>query len=614
MRTRMLTTVVVLTFTLQSLRVLFSTLFGFIYDQVFEGPITAWLGVSTGLALAALIAPAILARRPSAERSRVFALAAILARPLLSAPDAQLKFYGAVLVAAAGLAFLAIEMSRAGVTLWRGLLWALISEQTLRLLGDTFDLSLQPGSLTVMVILAAVLVIWIAVVRRRDEGNGSQSESLSWPAGLAIGGFLFLQVSLLSLPSASARWTLVPYAPLALLTLLTTAVPLFLPPQSLQFSRRTYLALIVILNAALLIGYFGQGIFAAGCLLAAQISAVTIYAGIAQSTAPVTRRASGPLAGGMLFFLLLNFMNAFAFTYPYVLPFMRGLGWVVFLVAGLVLGGAGLLVRGAAKPSPASHVWDPARITALALAVLAGAWSVRPLAVEPLPGGETLRFATWNIHYGYDDVWHTTIPEQARVIEAAGVDVIALQEVDTGRMTSYSVDNAYYLGRQLGMRVAYLPAVEHLTGIALLYKGPPARVESALLPSLQEQTGIIRVNLQTSSGEIQVHGIWLGLSAEDTQKQVQSALAFIGAGTRASFAGDFNSQDGDPEVEAVLAQGFADPFTLLGFDPIPPTDPAIEPEKRIDYIFVRDLVPSQAWVPDSLASDHRMVVVELALP
>ncbi len=77
-------------------------------------------------------------------------MAAILIRPLLSAPDAQLKFFGAVLVAAAGLSFLAIEFARERAT-WRAVLWAFLGEQALRLLGDTFDLSLQPGSLPWMV-------------------------------------------------------------------------------------------------------------------------------------------------------------------------------------------------------------------------------------------------------------------------------------------------------------------------------------------------------------------------------------------------------------------------------------------------------------------------------
>jgi endonuclease/exonuclease/phosphatase (EEP) superfamily protein YafD len=53
---------------------------------------------------------------------------------------------------------------------------------------------------------------------------------------------------------------------------------------------------------------------------------------------------------------------------------------------------------------------------------------------------------------------------------------------------------------------------------------------------------------------------------------------------------------------------------LLGISPAPFTSPAIDPESRIDFVFVRDLIPVDAWVSESLASDHRMVVVELIFP
>ncbi len=81
---------------------------------------------------------------------------------------------------------------------------------------------------------------------------------------------------------------------------------------------------------------------AAGCLLLAQIVAGVTFSRIYRARQGVAGNAALPLAAGMFLFLLLNFMNAFAFTYPYTLPFMRGLGWVVFLAAGIALSGTGL--------------------------------------------------------------------------------------------------------------------------------------------------------------------------------------------------------------------------------------------------------------------------------
>ncbi len=178
-------------------------------------------------------------------------------------------------------------------------------------------------------------------------------------------------------------------------------------------------------------------------------------------------------------------------------------------------------------------------------------------------------------------------------------------------MTSYAADDAYYLARRLGMSVAYLPTVEHLTGIALLYRGEAESIDSRLLTSLQEQTGIVHAHLKIGDQPLDAYGIWMGLSDEDTLRQIDEALDFIGENSPATFGGDFNAEPDSSVVQAVHQAGFGDPFLILGFDPPPPTDPAIDPQKRIDYVFTRELIPISAVVLPSLASDHRMVVVEL---
>jgi endonuclease/exonuclease/phosphatase (EEP) superfamily protein YafD len=189
-----------------------------------------------------------------------------------------------------------------------------------------------------------------------------------------------------------------------------------------------------------------------------------------------------------------------------------------------------------------------------------------------------------------------------------------MQEVDTGRITSYSVDDAYYLSRRLRMNVVYLSTVEHLTGIALLYRGPIAMTDKALISSLQEQTGIVHARLDFQDQSINAYGIWLGLSDEDTLTQVEEALAFIGDTESAVFGGDFNAEYDSPEMLAVRNAGFRDPFLTLGIDPPPLTAPAIVPTSRIDFVWLRGLLPNQAWASESLASDHRMVAVEVEIP
>jgi endonuclease/exonuclease/phosphatase family metal-dependent hydrolase len=241
--------------------------------------------------------------------------------------------------------------------------------------------------------------------------------------------------------------------------------------------------------------------------------------------------------------------------------------------------------------------------------VLAFIW---PQPAEPLEKDEPLILATYNIHYGYDEPWHLSLEAQAETIGQAGVDVVALQEVDTGRLTSYGIDDAYFLGRELGMNVAYLPTIEHLTGIAVLYKGPKVPERSVLLESLEEQTGIIGVSMDAGAG-LDAYAIWVGLEDEDTLRQVEQAIEFIGDRPVVSWGGDFNAEPESEEVQAIMEAGFIDPFLVLGIDPVPNTSPAINPEKRIDFVFLRGMVPVDAYVSNLLASDHRMVVVKAEL-
>jgi endonuclease/exonuclease/phosphatase (EEP) superfamily protein YafD len=106
----------------------------------------------------------------------------------------------------------------------------------------------------------------------------------------------------------------------------------------------------------------------------------------------------------------------------------------------------------------------------------------------------------------------------------------------------------------------------------------------------------------------------MGLSDEDTQTQISEALEFIADSPNAVFGGDFNAEYDESVPQAILAAGFEDPFMLLGIDPAPFTSPAIDPNSRIDFVWLRDLNPISAWVSTSLASDHRMVVVEIESP
>ena len=421
----------------------------------------------------------------------------------------------------------------------------------------------------------AVAVAALADTARQEGRVGVAGAPLGTP--LAWGAILFLETSLLSVGNATARWSGVAYAVVAPLTLAASFLSLHPMVEKAAVDRRGFrLAVVLVLPLGLMLGAAAGGWWACVVLVSAHL-AVLMACRAASDPSQPTRRPGGVVAWGMGLFLLLQFLNAFTLTYPYTLPSLRGLGWAVYLVAAL-LAGLPLL-----RPARMTAVRSPspwAGAAAIAAVILAG------LFVWPRPPDDRLderavRLATYNIHYGYDEAWGFQLAAQAEAIRGEGVDLIALQEVDTGRMTSYMADDAYFLARRLGMREAYLPTVEHVTGIAVLYRGEGVNVERLMLTSVQEQTGILHVEIDVAGRPMNLFGLWLGLSDEDTQRQIDEALAFVGDRSPAALGGDFNAETGSPGYEAERAAGLLDPFLALGIEPGHLHSPAVHPYELI---------------------------------
>ncbi len=605
-------------FFLQALRVVFSVLFGIIYDQIFEGPVDAWLVISNLLVVLAFIAPLWTPKKNRNRRALVFAALTALARVSLSVNLAGVRFWGSLFAVAFGSLYLTTHLQIKRRSFVLTMLSALVLDQLLRAAGDTYDISLRSSWLSVQILWGLAVISLAIILFRQTNDEEIEITGIRVVDGIALCGFIFLQISLLSFPNAVARWSSTTYfasaaALMGMLVLFTITSVRDMFVRVFQ-SSLAGIGISLLLLLGLIVGYFSEGGLSLLALLLAQFAALLNF-GSALERTPKTYRISGSnIALGMLLFLLLNFLYAFTFTYAYTLPVLRGYGWIVFLTAGVMVG-AGSVAQGAVD-SFFSHpkfrlVPDGVLVLGVLVFTLVKAW---PKPAQDFYSDDVVRLATYNIHYGFDDLWHFTLADMARTIGEAEIDVLVLQEVDTARITSYGVDDAYYLARQLNMNQVYLPAVEHLTGIAVLYRGPVASSEQQRLTSLQEQTGIIRVNLTFDGEPLNAYGIWMGLSDEDTQTQISEALEFITDRSNAVFGGDFNAEYHEPVPQAILAAGFEDPFVLLGIDPAPPTSPAIDPRSRIDFVWLRGLNPISAWASTSLASDHRMVVVEIESP
>jgi len=612
--------IVILLFFLQAVRVLFSVLFGIIYDAVFAGPMSLTMVVSVLLALFVLLTPFLAPRRKRGIELTllVTSLLVFLSRIPMTLNNPELRLYSSLLIVAGGGLYVAALLRERVVAFPEVLIAALAGDQLFRALGDTFDITLRDGWLPVQIVISVVLAVLSAIAFSRPlrESEETSEQRLGFLGGLAIGAFLFLETSLLAFPNALARWSMVSYSVLTPALMLITLLPLLPGVQALQrrlFTRQVWGLLLSLFTClCLVVGYLWQGFLAGMALLLAQLLVLLALPGAAPPTSGQQgkrERIGLNLAFGLIFFLLINFAFAFAFTYAYTLDFFRGAGLPIVLVAGLLATLPAARRRPSLEEESSARRWSAVGTGVFAVLIILSAVFARPLTVRLKQAGPNVRVGTYNIHYGYNTSWQFQLEEMAKAIEESGADIVALQEVDACRITSYGVDDALWLGRRLGMEAIYQPTLDHLTGIALLSRFPVRRTEGKLLTSRLEQTAIVRVQVEVGGDVLDAYGIWFGLEPEERAVQLSEALDFIGEGP-AVFGGDFNATPDSPIYRQLVDAGFTD--GAAAFDPSP-TSPSETPRERIDYVWIRGLRPVAAKVLDSTASDHRMVVVEALL-
>jgi len=620
----------ILLFFVQAVRVLFSGLFGIIYDAVFAGPMTCQRGwpsmvISVLLALLAFLTPLLAPRHRRGIQLTLLitSLLVFLSRIPMTLNNPELRLYSSLLIVAGGGLYAAALLRERAVAFPGFVIAALAGDQLFRALGDTFDITLRDGWLQYQIVISVALAVLsgVAFSRPPRESEGTSERRLGFLGGLAIGAFLFLETSLLAFPNAMARWSIVSYSVLTPSLLLITLLPLL--PGVRALLRRLFtnqgsvswlwgLLLSLFTCLCLAAGYLLQGFLAAIALLLVQLSVLLALPCALLSIRQGKRERIGlNLALGLVFFLLINFAFAFTFTYAYTLEFFRGAGLPIVLVAGLLASLPAARRRSSLEEEPSARQrgWSAAGIGGIAALVILSAVFARPPALRLKDAGPNVRVGTYNIHYGYNTPWQFQLEQMARTIEESGADIVALQEVDTCRITSYGVDDALWLARRLRMEVIYQPTVEHLTGMALLSRFPVRQVEGKLLTSRLEQTAIVRAQVEVGDDILEAYGIWLGLEPQERAVQLGEALDFIKAGP-VTFGGDFNSTPDSSIYRRLVDAGFTDGAAV--FDPSP-TSPSEAPRERIDYVWIRGLRPVAAKVLDSTASDHRMVVIEALL-
>jgi len=243
---------------------------------------------------------------------------------------------------------------------------------------------------------------------------------------------------------------------------------------------------------------------------------------------------------------------------------------------------------------------------------------------------DTLRIMTYNVHscIGMDG---KLSPERiARVIARCAPDIVALQELDVGRLRTEGVDQAHIIARCLEMDFHFHPAMhieEERYGDAILSHLPMRLVKTGTLPGLPgmplEPRGALWAAIDVHGTEFQVLNTHLGLLPKERRLQAEALLGpewlgHPGCSGPVVLCGDFNVLPFSPVCRRLRTRLNDAQIELESHRPRP-TFFGRFPTARIDHVFVDPgLTVVDIEVPDSelvrVASDHLPLIAELRLP
>lgn len=241
-----------------------------------------------------------------------------------------------------------------------------------------------------------------------------------------------------------------------------------------------------------------------------------------------------------------------------------------------------------------------------------------------------LRLMTYNVHRCVGVDRDLNVERVAAVIADSRPDIVALQELDVGRVRTRGIDQAHALAELLGMRSRFHPAIHvegEQYGDAILTALPERLVRAGGLPGYPrirglEPRGAIWIAVDLGGGvELQVINTHLGLVPREQQIQTAALLgerwvmsdAFTAP---AVLLGDFNATPYS-QTYRMLQTALRD---AQAGRRVPPTStfPSRFPFMRIDHVFLAGAIEvtgvhSPYDARARIASDHLPLVVDLEI-
>lgn len=255
---------------------------------------------------------------------------------------------------------------------------------------------------------------------------------------------------------------------------------------------------------------------------------------------------------------------------------------------------------------------------------------------------------TYNIHHGTGNDACTpppvTVPPQtecgfdlervAATIRAFDSDVVALQEVDRFWARSGNTDQPKLLGAALGMHTCYAANlnhqpdshsnVPHQYGTLILSRYPITSCANTLLPrpSGTEQRGLLAAIVSAEDTPIRIYNTHLHTTNPARSLQTEMIPTLIGTPAEpVVLMGDFNARPEAPEMASIYAH-LADVWPAGGAGPgfTYPAAPDVDPNRRIDYVFVSPgnvaVISAKVILDDEtrMTADHLPLTARVQFP
>jgi endonuclease/exonuclease/phosphatase family metal-dependent hydrolase len=319
-----------------------------------------------------------------------------------------------------------------------------------------------------------------------------------------------------------------------------------------------------------------------------------IFAGLIAQAQPTPRKMAPGFLLGVLFLVILVFMNIFSNTWGYVepiSPFFRNKFWLPFLLLLGLISVLQAVAHERVQRSPGagdnklSAVLAGAAVGIIFLVTLASALLTDRTPESP-PAKSSLKVMTYNIQQANSDTGQKSYQEQLALMKEVDPDIIGFQESDSTRASLGNNDYIRYYANKLGYHSYFGPkTVTGTYGTAILSKYPLQNPRSVFTYSDQDEIGTAEAEISVGGKLITIFNVHPAGSDEAKMVFADTLVQRAAERTDGIAVGDYNLRGWEEPyllIDGTLKNAWMDVY------PTGTDDEGLDMsgENRIDHIFV----------------------------